>query len=255
MKEFNSSGLAPTSIIAPSAQIKQAVNAVLKEEILDFSSSDEYAHYITHKVNNVKQKNGRIYLKIVDGILHANSVSPYSETFIDNIEEKIKPLVLALKNKRYLTYSSCMGHDFTFRRYVGLAFADEETRQYVSNEINSLKLLGVKTVYFDSVSNSKVTQNEKTKKPIFGKYTEQERLERLNYQEEARIFNIQFHRSYEQYYFMEIIILDAIKMEYEGFYKEIKKLAWKCIKVLFWNYLTKKVVDHINSPTFKKYPY
>ena len=255
MKEFNSSSLAPISIIAPATQIKQAVNPVLQEEVLNFSNTEDYIYYITHKVNNVKQKNGRIYLKIVDNILHANSISPYSETFIDNIEEKIKPLVLALRNKRYLTHSSCMGHDFTFRRYVGLAFADEETRQYVANEINSLKLLGVKTVFFDSVSNIKITQNPKTKKPMFGKYTEEERLSQLNYQKETEAFNIQFHRSYERYYFMEIVILDVIKMEYEGIYKEIKKIAWRCIKVLFWDYLTKKVVDHINSPNFKKYPY
>lgn len=255
MREFNSSGLAPTSIIAPSAQIKKAVDSVLQEEVLKFSNSDEYIYYITHKINNVKQKNGRIYLKIVDDILHANSVSPYSEDFFENIEEKIKPLVIALKNKRYLTYSSCMGHGFTFRRYVGLAFADEEAREYVAKEINSLKIMGVKTVFFDSVANNKINQNERTKKPIFGKYTEEERLARLNYQEEAKTFNIQFHRSYEQYYFMEIIILDVIKWEYEGLMKEVKKLYWKLMKIFFWDYLTNKVVNHINSTNFKKYKY
>ena len=66
---------------------------------------------------------------------------------------------------------------------------------------------------------------------------------------------MQFHRSYERYYFLEIIILDVIKIEYEGIFKEIKKLGWKLMKIFFWDKLTQKVVDKINSSDFKKYPY
>jgi hypothetical protein len=255
MREFNSSGLAPSAIVAPSSQVRQAVNPVLQEEVLDIKDTKEYIYYLTHKVNNLQQKDGRIYLRMENGEIRANSVSPYSEKFIDNIEEKIKPLVIALKNKRYLTYSSCMGHGFSFRRYVGLAFSDEETRSYVAQQIKGLNLSGVKTVSFDSVVNSKVTINEKTNKPTFGKYTEEERLAKLNYENEAETFNIQFHRNYERYYFLEIVILDVIKIEKESILKEIKKLGWKLMKIFFWDKLTQKVVDKINSPSFKKYPY
>lgn len=255
MREFNSSVLAPSAIIAPSAQVKQAVNPVLQEEILNIDNTKDYIYYLTHKVNNVKQKDGRIYMRMENGEIRANSVSPYSEKFIDNIEEKIQPLVKALRDKRYLTYSSCMGHGFSFRRYVGLAFSDEESRSYVAEKIKAFNILGVKTVCFDTVSNSKVTINERTKKPTFGKYTDEERLKLINYENEAQTFNIQFHRSYERYYFLEIIILDVIKIEYEGIFKEIKKLGWKLVKIFLWDKLTEKVVEKINSTDFKKYPY
>ena len=102
-------------------------NHVLTEQKLQFNTPEEFIYYMTHKVNNTLHKNGRIYMKIDDnGNLFANSVSPYSEQFLSNIEEKIKPLVTALHNKRYLTYSSCEGHGLSYRRYVGIAFADEK---------------------------------------------------------------------------------------------------------------------------------
>ena len=68
---------------------------------------------------------------------------PYAESFFDNIEPKIAPLVSALHKKRYLTYSSCEGHDYTYRRYVGLAFSDEESRDYVVDQVKALKLWGL----------------------------------------------------------------------------------------------------------------
>lgn len=254
MRELNSSGLAPSAVIITSSQVKQSVSPVLQEEVLNINNTKDYVYYITHKVNNVKQKGGRIYMKMENGDISANSVSPYAEKFMDNVEEKIQPLVSALRGKRYLTYSSCMGHGFSFRRYVGLAFSDEETRDYVAQQIKSLKLLGVKTVPFDNVSNTRVTVNERTKKPTFGKYTEEER-QKINYAHEAETFNIQFHRNYERYYFLEIVILDVIKFEYEGIVQELKKLGWKFVKTFLWDYLTEKVVDKINSKNFKKYPY
>ena len=68
---------------------------------------------------------------------------PYAESFFDNIEPKIAPLVSALHKKRYLTYSSCEGHDYTYRRYVGLAFSDEESRDYVVDQVRGTQALGV----------------------------------------------------------------------------------------------------------------
>ena len=254
MRNLESSLINPAAIVinAPATAVKQQS---LKEEVLDFKSEVDYMYYISHKVNNVKQKDGRIFLKMVDGILHANSVSPYSDKFEENIEDGIKPLVLALKKKRYLTYSSCMGHGPSFRRYIGLAFADEETRDYVANEIKSLKILGVKTKNMNTVSNMKVTKNTRTNKPEFEKYREEERQREISQEKEVTTFNIQFHRNYEQYFFMEIIILDVINYEYEGILKEVQKLFWRFVKVFYWDKLTKKVEKYVQSDKFKKYLY
>ena len=35
------------------------------------------------------------------------------------------------------------GHDYTYRRYVGLAFSDEESRDYVVDQVKALKLWGL----------------------------------------------------------------------------------------------------------------
>ena len=148
-----------------------------------------------------------------------------------------------------------MGHGYSFRRYIGLAFADEESRGYVANEINKLKLIGVKTKSMNSVSNMRVTKNEKTNKPEFEKYSDIQKYKEVDEQKEAITFNIQFHRNYEKYYFLELIILDAIAFEYEGFFKEIQKFYYKILKKIFWDKLTQKVLNHIQSDSFKKYPY
>lgn len=76
----------------------------------NFQSKEELIYHLTHKTNNILHEDGRIYLKInASGELFAQSISPYSETFLNNIEPKIKELVQAFINKRYLTYSSCEG--------------------------------------------------------------------------------------------------------------------------------------------------
>ena len=106
-----------TSIVdIPSISVQAEVsqqsykNIILQEEILNLNTMEDYSYYISHKVNNIIHKNGRIYLDIKDGKLTANSVSPYSEKFWLNIENGIKPLVEAFYKKRYLTYSSCESH-------------------------------------------------------------------------------------------------------------------------------------------------
>ena len=250
----------PIVVVAPAPSIENRyLQAYLVENIADFKTREEYCHYITHKINNVVHKDGRIYLRIDNNKnLIAASVSPYSTTFTDNIEEKIKPLVLAFKKKRYLTYSSCMGHGQDFRRFVGLAFCDEESRQYVADQIMGLKIPGVKVNFRNTVTNSKVTQNSRTKLPEFGVYSNKEKEEREanpDLELETFCFNIQFHRQYSEYFFLEIVILEAISYNYEGIPKEILKIFQRLYKTLFWDYLTNKVVALIESDSFKRYSY
>lgn len=250
--------VAPLSIIAPIIQEHRINDFVLEEEAnLVFKDDIEKIYYITHKINNTKHKNGRINIRIdKEGQLFANSVSPYADKYMENIEEKIQPLVLALHKKRYLTYSSCEGHGMTFRRYVGLAFADEESREYVAKEIECLKIFGVFVKKFESVANQKIDQDKKGRPIFVKKYNKEDREELQKIQkEEVNTFNIQFHRHYENYYFLEIIILEEVNINILTPLKSIKLLYIGFLKKFFWEKITQKVVNHINHVNFKKYPY
>lgn len=240
-------------IVVNSTQAKQQKEFVFQEQILKFSSTEEYLHYVTHFVNNVKQSDGRIYFKMDNGVLNAHSVSPYAEKFWMNIEPGVKGLVELLNKKRYLTYSSCEGHGSSFRRYVGLAFCDEDSRKYVVDYIANLNICGVKTKCFDSVCNMMALQDEKTSKPKINKINDN--MESFKQDDETFYFNVEFHRSYDRYYFMEIIILDVISYDYEGFFIEIKKFFLKLVKKYFWNRLTNKLTEALSLKDFKKYRY
>lgn len=250
------SQLRPTGLFAEKVAIQE--NIQLKQAYNQFENTEQLIYYLTHKTNNILHKDGRIYLKITaKGELFAQSISPFSETFFDNIEPKIKNLVKSLIDKRYLTYSSCEGHDMTFRRYIGLAFADEDSRNHIINEIKKLKLPGVQYHKKDSVANCPVEFNDK------GDYTYKNKIipiQEIN-EKEIEAFNIQFHRQYERYYFLELVILPAIS----DFPKKI--LSFNCLKWIIKNIpllfakkflveiYTKKITNIINSEKVKKYKF
>jgi len=158
-----------------------------------------------------------------------------------------------------LPYSSCEGHGITFRRYVGLAFADQESRQYVADFILNLKIPGVKVNFLDSICNQKIEPNLTNSTSI--KYVEKYDAKKANQKEkEIHSFNIQFHRRYNDYFFLEIVILDSIN--YNGnflksdFFKKPFKTIWLYfMKKYKWDKLTQRLVDALNSNEFKKYKF
>lgn len=250
------------NIINPSAHVvyiereQQDVSKILFAEQKQQMTDDEFIKYITHNVNNTKWEDGRINSNIGDKNF-ALSISPYSKTFEDNIEEKIKPLVSALKKKRYLTYSSCEGHGIHFRRYVGLAFADTESREYFFNEINSLKLSGVKMNLKNTVSNIVLDiESSKNKKSAkidgIDEKTEKTENEILK---EVYTFNIQFHKTYKEYYFLELEISQKVPSSKEFFEKFFFSLYTMYLKFFKMEKFTKIITDKINSADFKKYKY
>lgn len=254
MREQNLVNLIAPSSYTSFVNVKDFIkDQVLKEHKIQFNTPEEFIYYMTHKVNNKLHNNGRIYMKIDDnGNLFANSVSPYSEQFLLNIEEKIKPLVTALHNKRYLTYSSCEGHGLSYRRYVGIAFADESERTYVENFIEKQKIFGVKTKIYDSVINQHVSVGKNS--PQYNeKFNNQ--LNPVSPEEEANTFNIQFHRNYERYYFLEIIILEEIPYDKSFWKRPIYFTLLKFLKKYHWDKKTQKITNAINSKEFKKYRY
>ena len=245
--------LAPSSVIVHSESKEQDFsNIQFNIDKKSFATTSEYIYYLTHNVNNIRHNNGRIYFSMKEGVLCANSVSPYSDNFWDNIEEKIKPLVKIINSKRYLTYSSCEGHGMDFRRYIGLAFCDEDTRAYVEQYIKGLNIKGVSTRLYDCVSNNVVETHNVTGKPIPTKKNE---VVVQNKENEVQSFNIQFHRNYYDYYFMEIVIYDEISYDYQGVINEVKKIYKRIIKKKNLEKSTSELVKGLSSSDFRAYKY
>mgnify|MGYP003351473608 CR=1 FL=1 len=222
----------------------------------NFQSKEELIYHLTHKTNNILHDDGRIYLKInSSGELFAQSISPYSETFLNNIEPKIKDLVQAFIEKRYLTYSSCEGHGLSFRRYLGLAFCDEDSRNHIKSEIMKLKLPGVYCVEKNAVSNNKIEFSEKSY------YYKEKAIPDEIKEQEKESFNIQFHRNYEEYFFLEIVILKDIPYFHlnlkslKCYLLIMKNLSLIIRKLFFVDKYTKKITELVNSEKVKKYKY
>ncbi len=229
------------------------------QEQKKFKNSEELIYFLSHNINNKIHENGRIYMQInKDGSLFAHSVSPYSETFTDNVENGVKDLVKVLRSKRYLTYSSCEGHGNSFRRYVGLAFADEASRNVVEQYISSLKIKGIILKKFDTVSNQSTNINNETNKIEYQNKINPLLLEGDKLQEhkaqETEYFNISFHRKYENYCFLEIVILEEIN--WNKFFKNPLYISWiYFMKKYKWDKITAKLTTKLQDKKFHKYPY
>lgn len=241
------------------AEIKNMAEMIMVAQAQkNFQSEEELLEYISHNINNNKHSNGRIYMQIdKDGNLFAHSVSPYSKTFNDNVENGVKDLISILRKKRYLTYSSCEGHGNSYRRYVGLAFADEESRDIVANYILNLKIKGIFTKKFNTVSNQNSSISNNTKINYETKINPMDLTgDELIYhkEKEAQYFNISFHRSYENYCFLEIVILEEIYPKM--FWKEPFKFLWLYfMKKYKWDALTTKLNKALEDNKFPKYKY
>lgn len=243
--------LVPNPIVIKAEASQQSI--ALQKVKQQFKTEEEYIYYLTHKVNNVVHEDGRIYMQLDEnGNLFANSVSPYSEEFWKNIEPKIKPLIESLTNKRYLTYSSCQGHGPSFRRYVGLAFVDQLSRQYVADFVNNLKLPGVKINLLDSVCNQNISTTFKENVKYSSKYNPQEKEQKEG---EIKSFNVQFHRSYDEYFFLELIVLDKVDFNLNFLKNPLKNFWLIYMKKFHWEKITQKLTDAFNSEEFKKYKF
>jgi hypothetical protein len=83
------------------------------------------------KSGNIVHADGRIY-ESEDGV--AKTVSPYAPDFFENIEDDIRPLIEILRDKGYLPYSSCAGHQVVKRRFVAVAFPSvDRARQFIKD--------------------------------------------------------------------------------------------------------------------------
>ncbi len=248
MKEIDSLNISNPVVIQSAVSGVQSSDETTSKSLSGITNSDDLAYYVTHKLHNKVQQDGRInrgYNK--DGELIANTISPYADEYWRNIEPKIIDLIQALRDKRYLPYSSCEGHGMDFRRYVGLAFNDKLSRDRFKDAVNGLRLAGVRISEFDTISNMSVD--------ISGKRVDVKRRESKsgydNRVSESDVFNAVFHRNYDNYCFAELIILD--EKAHCGPFRILRTLWLHFLKRFLWDRLTLKVTKSINSSEFPKY--
>lgn len=177
------------------------------------------------KSGNYLHSDGRIFVDD-DGI--AQTVSPYSEDFYENIEDEIKPLVSALIKKGYLTYSSCAGHQAVKRRFVAVAFPDR---------ISCIEFIGnLKGLYNNFLIDWQIKYG-----------TDYYFVSEDNVMFHTNFLNTQiFYRGYQDYWFVEISIGKNTP-------PTLNNMLAILSKKLFRNYVTKKLVKAIELERFPYY--
>ena len=106
------------------------------------SKAEQVRNQLFYQGNRRKGKDGRTYNYIDDkGEYISNYVSQYSNIIEQNVEPKIRNLVLGLHDRGYLTFASCQGHKpDQKRRWIGLAFNEITQKNLFTAEINDLNL-------------------------------------------------------------------------------------------------------------------
>lgn len=242
-------------IILPSTPrivIEQLVAAQTKSQI-EFKTTEELLRHIKYNISNIKHPDGRINLGLDEhGREIANSVSPYSRIFEEQLEDGIKEVVLALTSKRYLTYSSCEGHDIWGRRFVGLAFNSVEEREKFCSFFEKFKKYGVEFQCNDSPSN--IESSVLNGKIKYNKLLPCEAKEKDEKQKELEVmtFNCQFRRNYQEYFFVDLVILDFFK---QGFWQSFYNIYLWLLKKYFWKNITFKILQKIQDKSFPNYKF
>jgi hypothetical protein len=244
---------APGSVIEhPAAGYRHEYQYIQESKVMTFT---EKAEYLAFHVSNKRHPDGRIYLHYDDnGVLVANSVSPYAEIFEDNIEDKIKGLVMALKRKRYLTFSSCQGHELRARRFVGVAFCSEQSRREFTDKIIAANIWGVQVVLKDTIANIQSTVSDDGKMHGAVSKLGLEEREIVNTNSESAAFNILFRRTHDEYYFADLEILPE-RGWLNMLSTPIKSAKELYAKLYRWDEITAQVTSVIEGKDFPRYRY
>lgn len=200
----------------------------------NFESPDEALQWqLFHQGNPLRGHDGRTYYEYRDGKYLSHFVSQYSSIIYDNVEPGVRDLVRALHDKGYLTFGSCQSHSRTERRWVGLAFWSEQSRDSFVNVIRSADL------------------------PVHFQYeTEQERGIKLNLKfDQTRYWNIMFCRRYDRYYPIWMLICGLpFEEETWSLMRILRTLFYtRILKPFFVNRVTEKLTDFIRSAAVKNY--
>lgn len=188
---------------------------------------------------NKKWPNGRIHGISETGEYASHSVSPYAETFLDNIEEGIKPLVLALRDKNYLSISSCEGHGLDFRRYVTLVFPDRESAQNFQNTIPFK--LRYSLTHCTQMLTSTVDVDQ------YGRLSNLRNVDpdSNDMKRSLEYVNVMIQRTYQDAWFLEVSLSEGVRTK--GLWDIIKNLRAVLKKLLFEKHTTHRLVRFVLS--------
>ena len=222
---------------------KEVVAAKRKQIPTSFLGKIKQLH---HTSLNSKNKDGRInYGTDSNGRILSHSVSPYAKTFWSNIEQGIKPLVEALYNKMFLTISSCEGHDYTSRRFVAVVLPSEDYAKLLARQIGNMTFLEYDIFHCSKYMNQVLDVNEK-----INKVKDIGRVEDgMNADMAVVTLNAMYHRGYDNYYVLEIIIGKEIEKEDPWYLK----LGLKFFKYFLQKKWTRRVIKRINSDRVSYY--
>lgn len=200
-------------------------------------SKKQILNKIINTSYNKKWPDGRIYGLDKEGKYVSHSVSPYADSFLDNIEENIKPLIIALKNKGYFSISSCQGHSLWDRRFLKLIFPSKDTA------LDFQKHIPFKVKY--NLKHATDFLNVDLDIDEFGNIKNATKNNLLKNKSQAlEYINFFIKRNYSDAWFMEIIIADSIPHSLKP-WQYLKYLKDIVFKKIFLNYYTNKITQHV----------
>jgi hypothetical protein len=241
------------SLIREHVTRKKIINEFVLKQQKELSQK-ELLLKICNTTFNKKWANGKIYSYVENGVNISHSVSPYSETFLENIEEKIKDLIIALKNKNYFTISSCQGHDLHDRRFITLIFPSKELALEFKQKIPFK--LAYKVKHVSDFLNMEVMSNSNgnilnIKKIDTNSNFLDLREKNLKHQNDMEYINCFLRRNYSDAWFLELIISESIP-DIKNILLFFKYLPQFIFKIFFMNIITNKLTNYINSEKFEK---
>ena len=175
------------------------------------SQAEQVRNQLFYQGNRRKGRDGRTYNYIDDkGEYVSHYVSQYSGIIEQNVEPKIRNLVLGLHDRGYLTWGSCQGHKpDQKRRWIGLAFNTLEQKSLFTQQINDLNL----PIYFyNNHLNSRQLPKEQEKWFQDGlqmhipwtqhNYKQLDNIRQVTYSNDdmTKFWNIMFQRNYKEYH-------------------------------------------------------
>lgn len=199
---------------------------------------------IAFQKHNKLMPDGRIFGGYdEDGRYYAVTVSPYFSEFESQIEEGIRPLVSAIRDKGYLTCSSCYGHPK--RAMVVVCFPTARSREEFTEVVRKESIPTLAIEYRDSMVNVGVSTDRRGRVQ-FSKDLEFDHSFEGHRSMEVASFNGVFLRNYDDYFFLHITVLD----DYHPIFQPIK--AYKTRKYLpEKDMLLKKLTNLILSDKIK----
>lgn len=237
MKDFLSELHSPIVQIREVESVRRYKNEFFIEKRQPLSDREKLLALVNTS-HNKKQADGRIYSLSSTGEYSSHSVSPYADSFLDNIEEGIKPLVLALKDKGYLSISSCESHGLSFRRYVTLVFPSEQTAEDFLSHFPFP--IATNLVHCTEFLNNKIDVDD------YGNLSNSRKIEaNNNIRHSIEYVNTMFKRPYADAWFLELTITPVIEIKKPWHY--ITKLPAIIKKKIFTRYLTNRLIKFVKS--------